>query len=107
MIKTVFWRESKHITRFQIEGHANYSDYGQDIVCSAVSALALAIINGMTEIVKAPANCMIDEGRIDCKLEITSELNDKVQILAKTLELGIGEIAKEYPDYIEVKIITK
>jgi hypothetical protein len=106
MIKAVFWREPKHITKFKINGHADYADYGQDIVCSAVSALAIAIINGMTEIVKAPVDCVISEGNIDCDLEKT-RLDEKVQVLAQTLLLGLEEIQVIYPDSIKIEIITK
>lgn len=35
------------ITGFQMSGHAGYADYGNDIVCAAVSALVINTINSI------------------------------------------------------------
>ena len=42
MIKVVI--KDKNIT---ISGHANYDDYGKDIVCAAVSSIAITTVNNI------------------------------------------------------------
>lgn len=37
---------------FNIYGHANYDDFGRDIVCSAVSSAAFMVANTISQILK-------------------------------------------------------
>ena len=37
------------ITGFKLSGHAQYSEYGTDIVCAAVSALVINTINSIEQ----------------------------------------------------------
>ena len=38
------------IRKYTVEGHANYGEYGEDIVCSAVSILAQTTLISMVEV---------------------------------------------------------
>ena len=58
-----------------ILGHANYDEYGKDIVCSAVSTLMETLANGLTEVVKANVNIVVDENIPH--LSVTLMENDK------------------------------
>ncbi|MFP4456362.1 MAG: ribosomal-processing cysteine protease Prp [Clostridia bacterium] len=111
MIRAIFWDTSKnkHIEKFQIEGHADYAEYGQDIVCAAVSALTITIINAMTEILKVSVEYTEQDGNIICEIPSLNndEKNSKIQLLAHTLLMGLEDIANEYTDSIEIKTITK
>lgn len=112
MIETIFWTISKdemHIEKFQIEGHADYGKYGEDIVCAAVSALSITIINSMTELLKVSVDYAEEEGKIICIIPVLDnyEINSKIQLLAQTLLLGLESIAYEFPDSINIKIIAK
>ena len=40
----------KHIEKIKILGHADYEDYGKDIVCSSVSSIVTTTVNGIYEI---------------------------------------------------------
>lgn len=40
----------KHDYRIIVNGHANYSEYGKDIVCSGVSALYETLIKSIDEL---------------------------------------------------------
>lgn len=111
MIQAIFWETSKnkHIEKFQIEGHADYAEYGLDIVCAAVSALTITIINAMTEILEVSVKYTEQDGKILCEIPflINDEKNSKIQLLAHTLLMGLEDIAKEHSDSINIKTITK
>ena len=47
MIKIEVLSKNNYINKVIIKGHANYDDYGQDIVCSAVSSIVTTSINGI------------------------------------------------------------
>ena len=41
MIQVQFKKEQGQYKSFQIEGHAEYAEEGEDIICAAVSALVI------------------------------------------------------------------
>ena len=45
MIKIKVNYKDNFIDSFKISGHANYDDYGKDIVCASVSSIAITSIN--------------------------------------------------------------
>ena len=48
-----------NIKGYKVSGHADYADYGEDIVCSAISVLAFTSLNSLIEV------CQIDEDQLD------------------------------------------
>ena len=40
MIKVQIKRNNKYITQIKIKGHAQFGEYGKDLVCAGVSAVA-------------------------------------------------------------------
>ena len=47
MIKVNVKRQNKKVYEIVIKGHAEYDDYGKDIVCAAVSSMAITTVNGI------------------------------------------------------------
>ena len=46
---SLFEDSNKNVVGFEVSGHAEYADPGMDIVCSAVSALTITVINSVEE----------------------------------------------------------
>ena len=44
---TIYKNADNLITGYKLSGHADYSEYGSDIVCAAVSALVINTINSI------------------------------------------------------------
>ena len=47
MIRINVDKENNQIKKITLEGHANYDEYGKDIVCAAVSATYLCTVNAI------------------------------------------------------------
>ena len=43
MIKVKAVSKGNYLQKIEIKGHANYDDYGKDIVCAAVSSITLSV----------------------------------------------------------------
>lgn len=86
------------IDGFTSIGHAEYDEYGKDIVCSAISAITQTIVLGLD------ANCDvvydIYEGNISLHIAKPTVLST---ILLRTMMMGLKEIEKQYPNHIKVK----
>ena len=49
MIKVLIKNNNKYITHIQIKGHADFGEYGKDLVCAGVSAIATGICNTLAK----------------------------------------------------------
>lgn len=88
-----------HDFGFMTEGHADYDDYGYDIVCSAISALTQTIAIALEKYCKAKVTAT--RGNIIVDLDERSEIS---HILLNTLRLGLHEIREEYPDHLQIQV---
>ena len=98
MIKVIFFKNNENIIGFEIKNH------GRDIVCSAVSILALNTVNSLEAFtnVKYNVDYNTDGGFLKCVINEDS-LCDKAILLLSSLELGLKGIEIEYPQDISLK----
>lgn len=102
MIKVTIWKKNKNILGYDIVGHADFSEYGSDIVCSAVSALATTCINAFEEILNfKQIEYTLQEGKINFKLNDNFS-DEGAQLLLKSLDLGLRSIYQSYEDNIAI-----
>ena len=84
-------------------GHANYGDYGKDIVCAGVSALVQALI-GWIEENSYKAECISIDPK-EGEVIISCEGGEDVAAVFHMASLGLEQIADCYPDYVQIDII--
>ena len=100
MIKVDFVLKNNFYSELTIKGHANYDEYGKDIVCSAVSAIGVGGLNAIKEITGVDPDYKLDEGFINMKFN-----NDETsQTIAKTLYVQLLSIEQSYGKYIKINI---
>ena len=91
------------ITGFTLSGHADYSEYGSDIVCSAVSALVINTINSIENFTSDKFHLNQDEKKGLMEFHVVSPMSSNANLLLSSLALGLQGIAEEYTDkYIKL-----
>ena len=99
MIKIKVEYDNKFISKIVITGHANYDDYGKDIVCAAVSASVLTTINGII----ALDNSILEVDNILDKMTIKVLKNEKnSQVLLNSMLSNLKSLVVEYPKNIKI-----
>ena len=100
MIRIEFsYDPSGNITGFKMNGHAGYDISGKDIVCSAVSVLALNTVNSIEEFCDDDYTISQDEEEGLLELYIDNdEISDSSALLLKSLRLGIESVIESYGD---------
>lgn len=94
MIKVVYSSNSLIVT-----GHANYDDYGKDIVCASVSSLITCTVNGIYSLNKNSILYKDDSNMIEIKI-----LDDENALkLFNNLILMLKDLAKDYPKNIKIE----
>lgn len=88
------------IQEIKLSGHAFFSDYGNDIVCAALSMLSYTIGNQMLIIDEDNSKVEIKEGFF---LLANSTGNQKIILLFDTLFLGLKMLEEQYPKQVKIK----
>ena len=89
-----------------LEGHAGYGEYGQDIVCAAVSALVINTVNSIEQFTDDVAEVYDEQeetGRYGFRF--ASAIGKDAKLLVDSLILGLTGIQEDYGDkYMKVEI---
>ncbi len=99
MIKARFFTEENLICGYEISGHSDSAESGQDIICAFVSSAAYMAANTLSEIVGCEITAEVDDGYMN--IRVTSKVSEAQQIL-EGLRLHLGSLAGDYPDNIKV-----
>ncbi len=103
MIKIIFKTHQDKIAGFYISGHAQFAEYGQDIVCAAVSVLSINTVNSIQEFTDTHFTCETSEKDGIINFLLSDMQDDKSQLLLRAMKLGLESIRKQYTNkYIEI-----
>lgn len=106
MVRVTMLLQGGRLIGFEAEGHAEYSEHGSDIVCSAVSALTQTAILGLRERLQLPVGVEIDEEEgLYCVLgrDCTDVQLSEASIILDTLLLGLQDIQSGYSKYLSIR----
>ncbi len=85
--------------KITVNGHANYDDFGKDIVCAAVSSTVITTVNGILSIDDSSLN--VKEGDT-LVIEILKH-NDVIDKLINNMISLLEELKKDYKDNIYIR----
>lgn len=89
------------IKGFELKGHANYDEFGYDIVCAAATSNTIAVINSLDSLQNVSFERMeAKEGFITALVK--EDDIEKSQLLLNHLKLAIEQISNEYPKNIKI-----
>lgn len=82
-----------------ISGHANYDEFGKDIVCASVSSIVITTINAVIEI----DDNAIDYEDLDNKIVIKKLKEDNIiNKLLNNMIFMLEELERDYPKNIKI-----
>ncbi|MFL4616967.1 ribosomal-processing cysteine protease Prp, partial [Staphylococcus aureus] len=97
---------------YEVLGHADYDDYGYDIVCASISTLIFTAINSLESVAKYKENelniKMAENGYMFFSLPVddnNTRLNI-ANIILETTCIGLNSLEEEYGQYINIKMVT-
>ena len=104
MINIKIFEKSNKILGIECSGHSGYSEYGSDIVCSAVSTLVGNCLLGLKQVIGVKVEHKQDDNNAYFKLMLKEE-KPEAQMLLQTTVLSLQNIAKQYKKYITIEKI--
>lgn len=103
MITAEFFKKQETYIGFQIKGHADFSNSGNDIVCASVSSAVQLTVNTITECFGIKADVKVLKDKIQLKLPQSEELAEK---MLEGLLLHLTMLSEDYEGTIKVKFTT-
>lgn len=99
MIKVKIEIKNNSLKKINISGHANYSEYGKDIVCASVSSILVTTVNAILEIDEEAID-YLDNGNV-----VTISVLKDTDIINKLLNNMLSlfkDLTNDYKDYIKI-----
>ncbi len=113
MTKITFYTQGGYYYGFEEVGHTGYGDSGDDVLCAALSAMTMLIINAAEVAYESEADYRIDDETADITLIIKAALpeyasDERQQYalsgLVKAYYYQLMDLTEEYYDYLEVEV---
>ncbi len=97
-------KENGRYRKLSFQGHADYGEYGADIVCAGVSALLVNAVNSIEAFTEDAFTCDVNsEGQIT-SLAFEEEISKECMLLLDSLVLGLKNISEAYgEEYIRIQ----
>ena len=101
MITIEIHKNGEQYKGFTSQGHAGYADSGQDIICAAVSVLAVNAINSIEAFTKDRFAVRQEDGSLELILE--GKVSKEATLLLDSMILGLQDIQNSYGnEYIKL-----
>ncbi len=84
----------------EIKGHAMFDDYGNDIVCAAVSSIVITSINGILSIDKDSIKYNQDDGLIE--IDVLKHTKEVDALISNMINL-LKELSLQYKKNIQIE----
>ncbi|MBP3436790.1 MAG: ribosomal-processing cysteine protease Prp [Clostridia bacterium] len=116
MTRITFFRSDGVLYGFKETGHTGLSEEGSDILCSAISAMTMLIINAIIVTYESDADYTIDEETTDITVIVKGALgayekDEKKQYAISGLITAyynqLTELTEEYHEYLSVTVVDK
>ncbi len=99
MIKIKLTKHNNLYKEIVISGHANFDNYGKDIVCASVSSTVITVINSCLSIDDKSIS-YDDKNGLFIKVLKEDEITSKI---INVLVTNLYELEKAYPKNIQIK----
>ena len=116
MTKLVFFRTGGVFYGLEEQGHTGYGEEGNDILCAALSAMTMLIINTVEVAYSSSIDFTIDEETTNIKVRSKAALPEYEEDELKRYAVSgiflayykqIEDMLEEYYDYLDVSVVDR
>ena len=108
MTKVVIFKKNNNIFEVECDGHTNYGEKGEDIVCASLSSIVQTAVLGLLMVVGIELDMKRDDKRGYLRFTLPEKLNDKQNTQAAaildTMFCGISDLNESFSDFIELEV---
>ena len=100
MIKIQINKTNDKYSSLVISGHSNYDEYGKDIICAGVSAIATGGLNALINENKSKISYRVNDGYVN--VEMLDINDDKLQLIMDVIVTQLKTIEESYKKYVKI-----
>ena len=113
MTKVVFFKSGDHFWGFEEQGHTGFDASGNDILCSAISAMTMLVINAIEVAYASEVDYTVDEKTTDIKVVAKGALEKYEKDEKKRYAVAgiitayyyqLNDLTEEYYDFLDVEV---
>ena len=108
MTKVKIEKKGQSIVCVECDGHTNYGEHGEDIVCAALSSIVQTAVLGLFQVAGVNLEMERDEERGYLKFQLpnglSKETQQKADTITQTMLLGIVDLNEGFSDFIELEV---
>ena len=103
MVSVIIYKKNNQYYRIECSGHAGDTVAGENIVCAAISSL---VINCFNSVEKFTDDFVSSETSKDgiTSMQLKNKISHDSELLIKSLEFGLNEIAKDNRDCLKISV---
>ncbi len=114
MTKIVFFRRGGAVWGFDEHGHTGYGESGDDVLCAALSAMTMLILNTLEISYAADVEYKINEGgteiSVRCRAALPEQEEDEIKRFAvegliKGYYYQLNDLLEEYYEFLDVEVV--
>ena len=98
--------EDGAVSSITVKDHADYAEYGHDIVCAAASVLITTCANALESVAGVSPITHADERTAEIRVSLPKQLAPQqahdAQIILRTAVQGFRDIAQQYPKNLQI-----
>ncbi len=116
MTKIVFYKWDNVFYGFSEHGHTGYGESGNDVLCAAISAMTMLIINTIEVAYASDVDYSIDEKTTDIKVIAHGALPDfeadegkrfAISGLIQAYYYQLNDMIEDYYDFLDVEVVDE
>ena len=116
MTTVVFYKANGYYYGFEEQGHTGYAESGDDILCSALSAMSMLIINAIEVTYNSTVDYTVDETTTNIRLIAKSALpkyesDERKQFaisgLIQAYFYQLMDLVEDYYEFLDVKEVER
>ena len=116
MTKIVFFRSGGAYYGFEEQGHTGYGEEGDDVLCAALSAMTMLIINTVEVAYASSVDFTINEETTNIRVRSKAALPEYEEDELKRYAVSglflayykqIEDMLEEYYDYLDVSVVDR
>lgn len=108
MTNVTIEKKGNSIKRIICDGHTNYGEQGEDIVCAALSSVVQTALMGLLMVVgiNVKTKRKDEEGYLFIELpdDLSEEDQHDADCITNTMLLGVSDLNEGFSDYIELEV---
>jgi hypothetical protein len=108
MTKVTITKNNGKIVTVECDGHTNYGEKGEDIVCASLSSVVQTALLGLLVVAGVEIDMSRDDERGYLKFSLPQKIGeremDKCQTILETMLCGVSDLYTGFSDFIELEV---